>query len=445
MEARGEVSDITDSDEVPRAAAGAGAAAAPGAGALPVPMQEDDVPASARQQPGRDGVNGSEFSDPAAMLDSLDPLAAHMDALRRQLGGNFRDLTNHSDDPSLERYVEGEEDEGSGGAGGEQREDPREFYARVMAHQRMVEETADGGADTGAGEAARAHLLSSVPPVTTEQAAMLAAQYEQEHSAARSVPDPDDESFEAAPLKPDQPVWVRETPDRTPVRDEAESDDEDVALLKQMAALSVERSPATDALKQAESDLAEATDSVARGDSMQAERIAEDGSVQEEDDISRFGSVLDSEIAGIAGTMLAADEILSTERPQVQQVGNEDEDDDIDDPVATLLSIAAEAAAELEQPNFDSGTLEDKAKELTSMGVPPSSMGGGAGLVDLNLGPVEGGSSSTAAAAAAVAAAAAAAAAAGAPGAAGVMGPMTTIPLPTSKLMMPDSDAMHVG
>ena len=161
--------------------------------------------------------------------------------LRRQLGGNFRDLTNHSDQPHLERYVEAEEDVASSGlrasADGE-REDPRDFYARVMAHQRAMEDQAaasEAADDTDARAEATASLLSSVPPVTPEDAAMLAAQYASIDAAAGTAPAPDDERFEAAPPKPDQQVWVKDTPDRTPVRDEAESDDEDVALLKQMS------------------------------------------------------------------------------------------------------------------------------------------------------------------------------------------------------------------
>ena len=380
MEARGQVVDAEDeeySDTVPSPPLAAGTA-------LPEPMQMDAGAAAAASDAAGTEVTGTEFTDPAAMLDAADPLAAHMDALRRQLGGNFRDLTNHSDQPHLERYVEAEENESAGDRAetGRGREDPREFYARVMAHQRAMEENEE----VDSRDEATAHLLNSVPPVTSEQAAMLAAQYAAVDAAARSAPAPDDERFQAAPPKPDQKVWVKDAPDRTPVRGEAESDDEDVALLKDLAALSLERSPEKRALEQAESDLAEAADSIARGDTMHAEYATEDGTAVEDDDLVRLSSVVDGQVADIASTMLAADDILcSTGKPRIvtTESGSDDED-----PVATLLSIAAETAAQIEQPTFEGATLEGMAKDLTSMGVPPRSMGGGAGLEDFAL-PVE--------------------------------------------------------
>ena len=188
-------------------------------------------------------------------------------------------------------------------------------------------------------------------------------------TAARSAPAPDDERFEAAPPKVDQQVWVKDAPDRTPIRAEAESDDEDVALLKEMAALSIERSPATGALNQAEADLAEAADSIARGDTMQAERVTEDGSVVEENELSHLSSVVDGKVADIASTMLAADEILAGASNSLKVATNE-ADIDIEDPVETLLAIAAET----QQPTSSN-----------ELGVPPSSMGGGAGLGELGL------------------------------------------------------------
>jgi hypothetical protein len=368
MEARGQVDDAGDDE-------GFSDAATP---VLPVPMQVEGTAATAAASDVvATEVTGSEFSDPASMLEAADPLAAHMDALRRQLDGNFRDLTNHSDDPKLERYVEAEEDAGAGDRAetGGDREDPRDFYARVMAHQRAMEDEQAAGESHSPDtrDKTTAHLLSSVPPVTSEQAAMLAAQYASMDAAARSAPAPDDERFEAAPPKPDQQVWVKDAPDRTPVRADAESDDEDVALLKEMAALSIRRNPATVALNQAENDLAEAADSIARGDTMQAEHVTEDGSVVEENELSHLSSVLDGEVADIASTMLAADEILAGASDALK-VATTEAETDIEDPVATLLAIAAEAAAEKEQPT-----------NLNELGVPPISMGGGAGLGEIGL------------------------------------------------------------
>ena len=350
--------------------------------ALPEPMQMDAGVAAAASDAAGTEVTGTEFADPAALLEAADPLAAHMDALRRQLDGNFRDLTNHSDQPHLERYVAAEENESAGDRAetGREREDPRDFYARVMAHQRAMEE--EGEDNTR--DAATAHLLNSVPPVTPEQAAMLAAQYAAVDAAARTAPAPDDESFQAAPPKPDQKVWVKDAPDKTPVRGEAESDDEDVALLKEMASLSLERSPVKRALEQAENDLAEAADSISRGDTMRTEHVADDGSVVEDDDLVRLSSVVDGQVAHIASAMLAADDILcSADKPLINnaEAGSDDED-----PVATLLSIAAENVAKIvEQPTFEGAALDEMAKDLTSVGVPPRSMGGGAGLEDFAL------------------------------------------------------------
>lgn len=367
MEARGQVVDVGDEDFSDTAMP-----------ASPAPMQVEETAAPAAASDAASAeVTGSEFSDPASMLEAADPLAAHMNALRRQLDGNFRDLTNHSDDPKLERYVESEEDASAGDRAGtgSDREDPRDFYARVMAHQRAMEEeqAAGGSHNLDARDENTARLLSSVPPVTSEEAAMLASQYASMDAAARSAAAPDDERFEAAPPKPDQQVWVKDAPDRTPVRADSESDDEDVALLKEMAALSIERSPVTRALDQAESDLAEAAHSIARGDSMEAERVAEDGSVVEENDISHLSSVVDAEVADVASTMLAADKILAGGTDELK-VGTTETETDIEDPVATLLAIAAEAAAEIEQP-----------ASLNELGVPPNSMGGGAGLEELGL------------------------------------------------------------
>lgn len=405
MDGRGQVAELPDEDMTPVIPMlSDDAAPPPDEGALPSP--------SLGPEP-RPGIaqTGEEFSDAAGMLDSLDPLAAHMDALRRQLGGNFRDLTTHGDDPSLVQYVEGEGDgeDGSGLPLKKDEEDPREFYQRVMEHQRRMEEEGEEGQES------RDELLSNVPPVTTEEAAHLAAQYEDEHSAVRSAPAPDDESFEAAPIKPDQPVWIRDAPDRTPVRGEGDSDDEDLALLKLMAGLAVERSPGAtflysftpylsiflhfslifvgvpftggtsgaaevEALGQADNELAEALESVARGDSMLAESVAEDGTVVDErsEDLAWLGSAVDSQIASLAAGMLTADEILNKNR--AVQVGEEGsgEDDEDDDPVATLLAIAAQTRAELYAPQFEEeaswrdagGSLEAAAKDLTSMGVP---------------------------------------------------------------------------
>ena len=280
-------------------------------------------------------VTGDEFADAAGMVEQLqDPLAAHMSALRRQLGGSFRDLTTPGEDPSLDAYVEGGEGGEGGGAAAGEAGDPREFYERVQEHQRML----DGG-EEGAGSSAQETLLASVPPVTAEGAATLAAMYEQQHGAIRSVPAPDDDSFEPAEIQPDKPVWVRVEPERTPVRGENEEDDEDVALLRQMAALSVDRSPpgmaSGGALDQAQRELTDAAEGLQHKNprkrvstSDPAAEAAE--AVRPEELLAKLGSAVDQSVAEIASVML--------DGAASGSAWEEDEDDD--DPVRALLALS---------------------------------------------------------------------------------------------------------
>ena len=192
---------------------------------------------------------------------------------------------------------------------------------------------------TPLGGSAQETLLASVPPVTAEGAATLAAMYEEQHGAIRSVPAPDDDSFEPAEIRPDKPVWVRVEPERTPVRGENEEDDEDVALLRQMAALSVDRSPpgmaSGGALDQAQRELTDAAEGLQHKNPRKrvstSDPAAEEAeAVRPEELLAKLGSAVDQSVAEIASVMLDGAASGSAW----------DEDEDDDDPVRALLALS---------------------------------------------------------------------------------------------------------
>ena len=200
-----------------------------------------------------------------AVEDPLDPVQAHMNGLRRQLGGNYRDLTNHGN-IHLATYVSADDAGGSQEQGGSTRPqvnmfgeqgtnktDPRQFWDRVISLQR-------GSSPSSAGDAE--HLLAHVPPVTAKQASELSELFEQERASLRanclgSVPalDPSVDSPDIASAKGQvQPperrdsssdaMWVKGVvPVLSPMQQLAQAgvmdEDGELALLREMQSLTM--------------------------------------------------------------------------------------------------------------------------------------------------------------------------------------------------------------